>query len=379
MTVTVRKAPHNVVVVGGGFGGVSTLKGLLPLAAAGKITLTLVSTSKTFLYTPLLHEAAAGRIRFESVAPTLAELFPVHVHIEYDTVTAISGEHSTFATALHPQPRKFDYLVVAAGSGTNFWNTAGAQEHAMQFKTLEHAQALNTKIKEGARSAIIVGAGPAGIECAVEVMSALKRGGVQKPVVTILEAAPIILSMYSEKVRAYAHAQLKKQGITVRTTTPVQEMRHEHCLLKNGERIEADAIIWTAGVKARIIESNNCLLCDPTGRYVVEPTLQSKGNPHIFVIGDQAVGAPQLAQVAMQHGAVAAYNIGALIRKAKLRTFAFASKGTLVSLGEGSSAGDVFGFAITGRLGWLLWHVVYLMKAVSWRSRMRILKDWVLR
>jgi NADH dehydrogenase len=411
-----------VVIVGGGFGGVEVAKRLVHLAEKGHIWITLINRSGNFLFTPLLHEVAAGSLSGESVVEPLRQVF------EDDAVRIVEAEVTEIRTDVRAVRTSageitYDYLVVASGSTTNFFGVPGAEKNSLTLKDIDDARVIRNRIldiyqraesakagdvKAKSVSVVVVGGGPTGVELSAE-LAELCHGTLHdyystdiEATVTLISSDPEPLIRYSKRTRTEAARALRKVGVDLHTGCKVIEVMRDrvifeqmnHANEKSTTTLESDLVIWAAGVKPSAPVRMNLPL-DQTGRIVALPTLQAEGNPNVFVLGDIAAGAPMLAQVAVQQGKVVAENLSRLIdydrsacgmgkRPADvcavpvLKEYKLKLKGMLVSLGKFNAAGEAFGIVITGVLGWFLWRTIYLFKFNSWRKRFRIMFEWTI-
>jgi NADH dehydrogenase len=418
------KTNPRIVIVGGGFGGVEVAKRVSHLAERGHAWVTVVNATEHFLFTPLLHEVAAGGLSAASVVEPLREIFRDDaVTVREARATLVDSDQKIIKTDSGDVP--YDYLVISTGSTTNHFGVPGAQEHTLSLKDLEDARRIRDRVlelydraarsKEGdvrARtiSIVIVGGGPTGVELSAELIALCNRtlrryyGKEVIATVTLVASDPELLVRYEKPARKEAFRVLKKSGVDVRLATKVVEVRNGSVSIEpipmQGESVvcqelEADLVVWAAGVKSASIPCGNAVEIERDGRVKVTPALQSTLDSSIFVLGDAAAGSPMLAQVAVQQGTVVAKNIIRLVeagRSAALRIgkgkdahaspelldFKFESKGQLVSLGRFKAAGEAYGIVVTGILAWFMWRTVYLFKFHSWRKRFRIMFEWTI-
>lgn len=376
-----------IVIVGGGFGGVYTAKNLCKYFDKNKIEITLINRSNYFLFTPLLHEVATGGLTADSIREPIREVFRnCPVNIVEDTVVEMDKVNKIVKTI--NTSYAYDYLVVATGAETNYFNTPGAKEHTFALKNLSDASSLRNHIIQTCEQAVltknkdmlvtsIIGAGPTGVELAAELQeymqhtiftyyntSHFKKEDIK---VILVTATPDIISQFPPKMRIVAAKELNNRGIEIKANTIVVKVEPGQLSFKDGTTMKSHTIVWVAGVTA-----------GASGRLEINESLQTTSSPEVFALGDTAGKCPMLAQVAVQQAKVVAYNIHALIEKKKLRVFIFKQKGLLISIGQWYAIGNFFGLTFRGRIMWLIWRIVYLLNFISWRKRFEIAFEWTM-
>ncbi len=396
---------RRILILGGGFAGLYTYKYLKRLfRTVEDVHITLVSEHNYFLFTPLLHEVATGGLTPSSVVEPIRSLLNLkrsdfckakvkRVSLAQQKVETTEGELA------------YDYLVLALGAETNFFNTPGAVDHAYALKTLSDAARIKNNIianfEHAARAsesecaplgtAIVVGAGPTGVELAAELAEFLSGtlavtycgGQKAEPHVVLLERGLHILGNNDLRISAYAEKELLRKGVEVRTGVTVAEINETGVLLKNGDRITSRTIIWTAGVKPRSIKLTPTSLMGEDGRIPVDALLRVRGYENVFALGDLAavtdahgIRVPDLAQSASKEAKVTAHNIAAAILGTKQRVFTWRSSGTLISLGRWAAAGTLYGVFVKGPFAWWIWRTVYLFKMLSWQKKLSVAVEW---
>ena len=351
-----------IVIVGGGFGGVYTAKNLQKYFDCDSAEITLINPSNYFLFTPLLHEVATGNLSPESIVEPIREVFRDScINFVEDTVTEVKSEtkevvtnHATFS---------YDYLVISAGAETNYFGTPGAKENTITLKNMNDAVALRNYIisicekavKENNKnllSVAIVGAGATGVELATELVEYMQHtifsyykasGFVKEDIkITLVTATPDVISMFPQKMRDIALAELNKRGIQVMANAMVTKVDPHSITFKDGQTLNAETLIWVAGVTPSLSNIKGVEV-GPKKRIEVNASLQSLKNPEIFALGDAGGAFPMLAQVAVRQARVVAQNIHLLARKGEtnppLVPFSFEQKILLISLGQWSAAG----------------------------------------
>ncbi len=397
------KQPH-VVVIGSGFGGVYTVRHLKPLIMAGKVDVTIINPINYFLFTPLLHEVATGGLSPTSVVEPIREVFR-HSNIRFiqDEVKHIDSEKKEVSTT--KKTIYYDYLVVSSGAETNYYGVPGAEQNTFSLKNLNDAMAIRRQIidvcekgalehddskKRKMLSCVVVGAGATGVELASEIIELMHStlcsyyhlcGIVQSHMnIHLVAASPDVLPQFPMKLREIAHRELLIKGVQVTTNVQVTGVEPGKIIFKDGTFLEADTLIWVAGVKPKALEIAGAEK-EKSGRIKVDEFLRVVSTPpfsNIFSLGDVAGASPMLAQVAVQQGKVVARNIIALIENKPLTAFIFKEKGLLVSLGQWYAAGRIYGITMKGPFMWLIWRGVYLFNFLSWRKRVRIAAEWTI-
>jgi len=384
---------RRVVILGGGFGGVHTFKGLRKLIKKGQIELTLIDNSDHFLFTPFLHEVAVGKIRGSSCRILLSEILQGNnVQFLRARVFGIDILSRTVCTDLKTIP--YDILVIALGSQVSYFGIPGAEE-LLAFKELSAAVAIKKELsltfqESSSRplNIVVVGGGATGVELMGE-FADLFNSSAHKGLVKLLlvEAKDDILPFTHERLKKVAKQSLKNRGVKILVNAAVGKVENRYIQLANGAALPYDLAIWTAGVKSQSVFSYPALPKSRADRIEVLPTLQIKNYQNIFSLGDVAGIYPMTAQVAVAQARVVARNIKALVEQKPLSSFVYRPQGMLFSLGRWMAGAEVKVYAsyiskvfcVWGIAAWWLWHVVYLIKFPWFRYKLRIIKDWCAR
>jgi demethylphylloquinone reductase len=394
------KDSPKIVIVGGGFGGLFTALSL------ENYDFTLVTAQDHFLFTPLLFEYLSGEVEAWHIAPRYRELFePGSARLINSFVNEIDVErqHVLCADGLL---LNYDILVLAPGCVTNYWNVPGASEHAMPFRTLAHADALRQRMMdcvEGVAASnastsrnsdnatfVIVGAGASGVELSTKISDLLKNSFQERkllgaPRIILLEQGPKILPEMDEKIRGFAQEAVAKAAIEVITEAKALEVSPSGMIFEHkGRKIKVDAaaVIWTAGVKVSpLIERLNL---EKAGKnlLVVDRTLRIRHHERIFALGDVALFPnvnPKLAgtaQLAYQQARLVASNIERLLDGKPLTTTAFKELGKALGLGTRSAAVSTGNIAFQGALARDGRFLLYTSRLPTWHHRLRVGADW---
>ena len=385
---------HRIVVVGGGAGGLELATRLGDtLGRRGRAHVTLIDKARTHFWKPHLHEIAAGSIDINNHA--LDYLAQSHWHGFRFRLGAMSGLDRA-RREVHVSPvlddaglpitppytRGYDTLVIATGSHTNDFGTPGVSEHAIALETPQeaerfHSRMVNACIRahvEGAAAGprqvtvAIVGAGATGVELAAELRKAfrllvsygLDRIDAERDIrIHLLEAGPRILPALPERIAQAAAELLASLGVQLRCGTAVSAVRADGVALAGGEFLPAQLVVWAAGVKApQWLGELDGLESNAINQLVVRPTLQTTRDDAVFAIGDCAAApwlgrdgnVPPRAQAAHQQASHLARQLPRRLKGSPLAPWTYRDFGSLVSLGEHSTVGNLMGALVGGNL-----------------------------
>jgi NADH dehydrogenase len=366
MTTADTTSP-SVVVVGGGFAGVGCAKQL------GKhgVAVTLIDQHNYHQFQPLLYQVATAELAPVDIARPLRGIFKRQptVAVKQQAVTAVDPATRTVTTA-DGQTFNGDFLVLAAGSRPNFFNTPGAEQHALPLYTLDDAKALRTRlievfeaadsnparIDEGALNIVIVGAGPTGVETAGAVADLVNEVvpkafhdlDVKRARIYLVDHGPVVLAAFSEKAHDYAAAKLQHRGVILRLATGVTESAADRVTLSDGSQIRTHTVVWAGGIQAPELTAKIGLPQGRGGRLTVAADLTVENFPRVYAIGDIANipgpggrDLPQLGSVALQAGRWAADNILADLAGQPRRPFHYKDKGIMAMIGDGAAIAEM--------------------------------------
>jgi NADH dehydrogenase len=299
----------------------------------------------------------------------------------------------------------YDFLIVATGSTSFFFNIPGAAEHSFLLKTLDQAVALRNRILSRLEHAshesdesrrrqmltfVVVGGGATGVEYA-GALAELLHGpagrdypslNLRDARIILLEAMEHLLPEFPLRLQEYCQKRLERMGVEVRVRSAVESVTTESVQIKGGEAIATDTVIWTAGVRGAAPQLPDVSLTRQ-GRVNVLPTLQLPDHPQVYVVGDLAHWEsgkgplPMVAPAAIQQGTAAAKNILRQIKGEEPAAFAYHDKGRMATIGRNAAAVHVAGRSFTGFIAWLLWLVIHLMNLMGFRNRLIVLLNWV--
>jgi NADH dehydrogenase len=394
--------PH-VVIVGAGFGGITTAKAL----ARSPVDVTLVDRRNFHTFSPLLYQVATAGLAPEDIAPNtrgILQRFP-NVEARMATVTGVDFERKRLL--VDPgDPIPYDVLVLAAGAVSSDFGVPGVAEHALPLKTLhdathvrstvltrfEEANARHLATGDGIVTFVVAGGGPTGVETAgalAELITKVlakdfKRLDVGRARVVLVEMADRLLGGFSAASAAEAERELAERGVDVRLGVSIASVAADAVTLGDGSVIPTDTVIWAAGVKANPLADALGLAQTPRGEIVVEPDLTVPGRPEVFVIGDIAAARgrdgsmlPQVAPVAMQAGRYVAKVILARQHGRTTKPFRYVNKGIMATIGRRSAVAELpLRLRFGGTLGWLSWLGLHLVFLIGFRNRVVVLVNW---
>ncbi|WP_407944914.1 NAD(P)/FAD-dependent oxidoreductase [Paenibacillus cymbidii] len=356
-----------VVILGGGYGGVLAAQTARKHLSSSEANITIVNRYPSHQIITELHRLAGGTIEEKAVALPLKKLVgAIDVNVVVDTVTAIKPDDKQVVLESGSVFR-YDALVVALGSETNYFGIPGLEENSLVLKSAADANRIRQHVEERldaykasgntADATIVVGGGGlTGVELVGEFVDKLpdvcRKKGINFADLTIycVEAGPSIIPMFPKVLIERAMESLSKRGVIFLTGVAITEATANTVSLKSGQTLESNTIIWTGGVKGHPIVGG-CGIAEDRGRATVTSSLQSTSHPDVFVAGDCAVVFPEggdrpfppTAQLAWQMGETIGVNLAALFRGGAMEKFSPVFSGTLASLGRKDGIGFIGG------------------------------------
>ena len=392
--------PH-VVIIGGGFGGLWTTRGL----ARTDVRITLIDRSNHHLFQPLLYQVATAGLSAPDIAAPLRHILrrQRNVEVRYGEVTAIDVSQRRVDLA-DGAALSYDTLVVASGATHAYFGNDHWAAHAPGLKTLDDALLIRRRLLtafERAEAAddpaerdawlhfAIIGGGPTGVELAgtlaeiarETLRSEFRRIDPTLARVRLIEASPRILGSFPESLSASATKQLQRLGVEVVTGAPVADITEDG--YRCGDRFEAArTVLWAAGVAASPLSQFLPGERDRAGRILIDGTLCLRDHPDVFVIGDLANvqqngrPVPGVAPAAKQMGNHVATSIAARLKGTTAKPFRYRDFGNLATIGRKAAVVDVHGFHVRGLLAWLFWLFAHVFFLIGFRNRLAVLLNW---
>ena len=403
------QSPHHVVIVGGGFGGLYAAKTL----GCSPVKVTLIDKRNFHLFQPLLYQVATGSLSPGDIASPLRSVLRNNKNTQ-----VLMGE----VVDLNPQENKvilnngelnYDTLIVATGVSHHYFGNEQWATLAPGLKTIEDALEMRRRIFSAFEAAeketdpekrkafltfVVVGGGPTGVELAGALAEIAYRTlkeefrsiDTSETQILLLEGMDRILPPFPPELSADAQKGLEHLGVTVRTKTLVTNINNQVVTLKSGaqiEQIQAQTILWAAGVKAstmgEAIARTTQVQLDRVGRVMVEPNLTVSNYPNIFVIGDLANFShqgdkplPGVAPVAQQQGIYVAKLIQKRLKNQTLPPFHYIDYGSLAVIGRNQAVVNLNFLKFSGLMAWLAWVFVHVFFLIEFDNKLLVMIQW---
>jgi NADH:ubiquinone reductase (H+-translocating) len=398
-----------VVILGGGFGGLTAARKLERILPPHAAKVTLVSDVNFMLYTPLLPGAAGGTLEARHVVvPLREELRDTELLIGHVTSADPQRREVHVRTAEHrDEVLPYDHLVVALGSVVRTLPIPGLAEHGHGFKTLSEAIALRDRIVETLERAesveddetrdallsyVVVGAGYAGLEgiaelqdFAADLVDLYPRCRLHGLRFILVEARERVMLEISEDLAQFASAELRRRGIEIRTSTTVERISADSIELSTGEVVPTRTVAWTAGVKPHPVVARLGLPLEEKGRIRTDRYCQVEGFENVWAIGDAAAvpdparpgqPSPPTAQHVLRQAKIAAINIRNTLAGRPKRPFRYRTLGVFVDMGRHQAVAETVGIKWRGFPAWFLARTYHLVQMPGTKRQVRLMTDW---
>ena len=393
----------NVVVIGGGFGGLKFLQ----RARSSKIQFTLIDKQNHHLFQPLLYQVATAVLSPANIAFPIRRMFKnfKNVKVILDEATDINREDKT-VTISSGEKIKYDQLVVSTGSRHSYFGNDGWSEYSNGLKGINDALQIRERLLRAFEKAenekniekrnkylnfVVVGGGPTGVEMAGSIAEIAYKNMKEEfrnfkssdANVYLIEATEKILPMYSDRLSGKAEKYLIDFGVQVRTNEKVIKIEND-LVVTDKESIETDNVIWAAGNEASPIIKKLNTKTDPEGRAIVDPDCSIKEDGNVFVIGDAAnyknknnSTLPGIAPVAIQQGKYLAKIIKNKTLKQDRKPFKYYDKGMMATVGRYKAIGKIGNIEISGFIAWLFWSAIHILYLIGYRSKILVVIEWI--
>jgi NADH dehydrogenase len=397
----VNEAGPEVLIVGGGFGGLYAAKAL----KGAPVHVTIVDRRNHHLFQPLLYQVATAALNPADIAAPIRSVFRGWRNVSVVLAEAVAVNVAEKKLVLLDGELPYDYLVLATGATHSYFGHDEWARLAPGLKSIEDALDIRRRVllayemaeREGDverrrewMTFVIIGGGPTGVELA-GALAEISRQALSREFqhidptqarIILIESVPRVLPPYPEDLSAKARTQLERLGVEVRTGARVTGIDANGVLLGQ-ERILAQTVIWAAGVAASPLARALGAPLDRAGRVLVNPTLAIPGHEEVFVIGDLAAveqggkPVPGVAPAAIQMGRHVARNIRRTLAGQPRQPFRYRDKGSFATIGRGKAVGETLGgLKLWGFPAWIAWLAVHIFFLIGFRSRVLVIFQW---
>ncbi|MCK0131365.1 NAD(P)/FAD-dependent oxidoreductase [Flavobacteriaceae bacterium F08102] len=393
-----------IVIIGAGFAGISMAKSFKHAA----VNVLLIDKNNYHNFQPLLYQIATGGLEPDSIAYPVRRIFRGYENISVRMADVLTIHMAKQEIVTSVGNFNYDYLIIATGSTTNYFNFDKVKNKLLTLKSIPDALNLRSFIFQNLEKALvaqehgevsellsvaIVGGGPAGIELA-GALAEMKRFVIPKDFpdlnldkmeINLYEASPKLLGAMSEISSAKALSYLKKLGVKVYLNTLVSSYDGTYLQISNNEAFKTNTVIWTAGVKGAPIDGLPNEAIGTGNRILVNAYNQVSQTDRIFAIGDVAAcitdkepkGLPMLAPVAQQQGKLLAKNIVRLTKGQAMKPFKYYNKGVMATIGRKKAVVDLPKWKFQGTFAWIIWMFLHIMALVGFRNKFVAFFDWM--
>mgnify|MGYP006283678255 FL=1 len=399
-----------VVIIGAGFAGLNLVKALERKA----VQLILLDQNNHHQFQPLLYQVAIGGLEPDSVVSPVRKLFKSCINMIFRMVKVDSVDPENKRVITNLGFVRYDYLVIATGSSTNFYGLKNIERNSIGLKSINDAINLRSWIlqnleksidgiveeeKQKLMKFIVVGGGPAGVEMAgalaefKKYLLANDYPEINKEYMKIylVQAGRRVLPTMSESASSHALKTLEKLEVEVILNARVMDYDGQNLIYDDTygrNQLLSGAIIWTAGVKGNTIDGMDPALLNPGNRITVNEYNQVKGYDDVFAIGDLAMmktpqfpnGHPMVAQVAIQQARILGKNILSLVKTGNLKIkFTYKDKGSMAIIGKKDAVADIKSIFLNGKFGWLIWSVIHLISLTGFKNKVAVAFNWAIK
>lgn len=393
-----------VVVIGGGFAGIAFIKKMIK----APVQLVLFDKHNYHTFQPLLYQVSTAGLEPDSIAYPLRKIFRKHdnFHFRLAEVTHVNPDERTIETSIGNL--KYDYLVLATGTRTNFFGNKNVEQFSMPMKSVPQAlnirslmlqniekadQADEVEVQRSYLNFVIAGGGPTGVELA-GALAEFRKGILKNDYpelsedemqIHIVEGSERLLASMSEEASQKAQKFLEGMGVQIHLQTLVSDYDGVRVATKDGKEFKTATFIWAAGVTGAPIEGFDAkVVLERTNRYQVNKYNQLEGYENVFALGDIAAmqteafpkGHPQMAQPAIQQGKHLAKNLQRVLKGHTMKPFKYLDKGSMATIGRNKAVVDFKKMHFGGFFAWFLWMFVHLWYLVGFRNRVITFFNW---
>lgn len=393
-----------IVIIGAGFGGLNLARKL----AKTNYQVILIDKNNYHQFQPLFYQVAMAGLEPSSIAFPLRKVFQKkkNVFIRVTEVTEIDAEKNEITTPLGKL--KYNHLVISIGAKTNFYGNKNLEEKCISMKSVSEALYLRNRIlsdyekaisttdfdkRQGLIDIAIVGGGPTGVEVA-GALAEMKKYIIPKDYneldfneidIYLIQSSSCLLKGMSAEASEGAKLFLEKLGVKVILNTRVTDFDGEHVYLADDSKIQAQKVIWAAGITGNILNGLPDGILTYGNRWKVNRFNQVEGFSNIYAIGDIAYmeeenyskGHPQVAQVAIQQANHLAENFKNKLKGKELKQFSYKDLGSMATIGRNRAVVDLPRFKFKGFFAWVVWLIVHLFSLIGVKNKIFVFLNWV--
>ena len=400
-----RSSFPRIVIIGGGFAGISLAKKL----RNKKVQVVLLDKHNYHNFQPLMYQVATGGLEPDSIAYPIRKIVQEYkdFYFRLAEVREIDAENNTIYADIGEL--KFDYLVIATGSKTNYFGNKEIERNSMAMKTIPQSLNIRSLILEnfeqalltndiderhGLMNFVLVGGGPTGVELA-GALAEMKKAilpkdypdlDVRKMEINLIQSGDRILNTMSENASEKAEKFLLDLGVSVWKDVRVTGYDGKTVTTNSDLSFDSATVIWTAGVQGALphgLKADSFI--KNVNRIKVNQYNQVEGYDNLFAIGDIAVmtseeypqGHPMMAQPAMQQGRLLAENVIRLLDKKEMKPFVYKDKGSMATIGRNKAVVDLPKFKFSGVFAWFVWMFVHLFSLIGFKNKAVVFLNWV--
>ncbi len=393
---------ENIIIAGGGFGGVQLARHL----DGDLFDILLIDKLNHHMFQPLFYQVATSQLEPGSISFPLRKIFHEKKNIEIRLAEVLNVEPDTNTINTSIGNFSYDYLVLATGCRTNFFGNYEIMKNSFALKTTFDAIKIRNEVLQGFEdllsvhenekeyllNIVIVGAGPTGVELA-GAFAEIKKNILPKDFplldlkdlkIILLEGGPHTLGSMSDMAQKASEEYLSRMGVEIRKNVFVKNFDGRKISLSDGNTIKSSKVIWTAGVTGNLIDGLDKKAYSNNGRIKVNRFNLVQGHKNIYTIGDLAYmetpryprGHPQVANVAINQAKNLARNLRALRNNKPLKQYEYRNLGTMATVGKNKAVVDLPFIRFKGYFAWAVWMFLHLMLILSVRNKLIIFINW---
>lgn len=400
-----RTSFPRVVIIGGGFAGISLIKSLKNC----ELQVVLIDKNNYHTFQPLLYQVATGGLEPDSIAFPLRKVIKDIPNFYFRLAEVLKIDSLKCEVETTIGNLKYDYLVIATGSNTNFFGNKNIEKFSMSMKDVPQSLNLRSLILENFEDAlltsnfeernslmnfVIVGGGPTGVELA-GALAEMKKAilpkdypdlDIRQMQINIVQGADRLLKTMSLKASEKSEDFLIDLGVNIWKNVHVLDYDGKIVKTSTDLTFSASTVIWAAGVNGAKVDGleSDCIV-ERAERFKVNEYNLVKGYENIFAIGDVAcmelltlpLGHPMMAQPAIQQGKHLATNIIAKITNKPMKPFKYKDKGSMATIGRNKAVVDLKNWKFQGVFAWFVWMFVHLFSLIGFRNKAVVFFNWV--